>query len=207
MEHAPQIAVAWLIYLAAAIAPGPDFLVIAGETLRGSRARGLLAALGVSTGTCVWVSGTSLGLVLVLAEFSQLSYLLRLLGGLYLLYLGFRTLRGAVAPGRADAAAAKTQGGLGRAYLSGLLANLGNPKTAVFFLSVLALLAAPDTPAWVHLATGTGMVAISIGWYSLVAVALSHPRVGRAYGRLRRWIDAVIGGLFAAFGGHLILSR
>ena len=207
MEYAPQIAAAWLIYLAAAIAPGPDFLVIAGETLRGSRSRGLFAALGVSTGTCVWVSGTSLGLVLMLAEFSQFSYMLRLLGGLYLLYLGFQALRSAVAPRRVEAAAARTQGGPARAYLSGLLANLGNPKTAVFFLSVLALLAAPGTPAWVHLVTGMGMVAISIGWYSLVAVALSHRRVGRAYGRLRRWIDAVIGGLFTAFGGHLILSR
>jgi threonine/homoserine/homoserine lactone efflux protein len=206
MEHASNIAGICLIYLFAAMSPGPNLLVIAATATGSSRTHGLCTALGVSTGTLVYTALTMLGLTVVLREMAFLSAALRLGGGAYLIYLGTGALRRAAIP----------DGGLGMrrspafaspraAYASGLLTNLGNPKAIVFYLSLLGILVTPDTPTHVRVAGGGGIVCLSLGWHALFAVVCSAPATRQVYGRARRWIDGGFGCLLLAAGGRLVL--
>jgi threonine efflux protein len=207
MDHASDIVAICGIYLLAAMSPGPNLLVIAGTAMGTSRTHGLYAALGVSAGTLAYTCVTMLGLAIVLREMASLSTALRLGGGAYLAYLGARALRSAAFPDDAGSIRSRAPASLRAAFTSGLLTNLGNPKALVFYLSLLAILVTPDTPAHVRVLGGTGIVLLSLGWHALVAASFSAPAARHVYGRARRWIDGCVGCLLLAAGGRLVLSR
>ena len=85
-------------------------------------------------------------------------------------------------------------------WLVGFLTNIGNAKALAFFTSIFALLLPANPPLWLDAAILVGMVGISAGWFSLVALLFSLGPVARAYRRAQRWIDAITGGVFVALG-------
>lgn len=80
------------------MSPGPDFVVTIRYATAGSRRHGVMAALGVAAGCTVWAVGSLLGLSVLLSEVRWLYDLVRLVGALYLVYLGVRTILGAKRP-------------------------------------------------------------------------------------------------------------
>jgi threonine/homoserine/homoserine lactone efflux protein len=202
-----MLATLYGVYLAAAIAPGQDFLAIAGCSLGGSRRLGVMAALGVAAGTAVWVAGALLGLTALLAGSEALVTGLRIAGGAYLIHLGFVVLRASFRAQPGEDVAPLPVRTARAAFLTGFLANMGNPKTAIFFVSLTSVFITPDTPAWVRLAGGLGMIAIAAVWYSLAACLLSLGRVRRSYLHLRGLIDRVLGAALAGLGLSLLLGR
>lgn len=195
------------VYLAAAIAPGQDFLAIAGCSLGGSRRLGVLAALGVAAGTTVWVAGALLGLTALLSRSAELVTILRVAGGAYLIYLGVVVLRGSLRSGTDQDVAPLLVRTDSAAFLTGFLANMGNPKTAIFFVSLTSVFITPDTPLWVRLSGGLGMIAIAAVWYSLAACLVSLGRVRRSYLLCRSVIDRILGVALAGFGLSLLMGR
>ena len=122
------------------VTPGPDTALTINNALRGGRAGGILTALGVAVGQLIWALATSVGLVAVLLASEPLFYAVKLAGAAYLVVLGVRSLLAALrsdpVPTRRDA------GGVERlrptvAVRQGIVNNLGNPKMAAFFASVL----------------------------------------------------------------------
>jgi threonine efflux protein len=198
------LAVHWL----AMMTPGPNTLLVTRTALARSRRAGVLAAFGITLGNLVWSTTAIAGLALVIARVGWLYDAVRVLGGLYLLYLAWRLWR---APSfRPDAtAAAPAAGGtdaLGT-VLQGLLTNLANPKSALYFTSIFAAFFPPGTPAWL-IAAAVPLVAVScFAWYCGLACAFSLPRARRVYLRAARLLDRVAGTLFALFGLRLLLTR
>lgn len=208
-----EIVSIYVVYLAAAMTPGPNLLVIAGTALGTSRGYAVATALGVSTGTAVYAAVTMLGLSALLAELSFLSTLVRVCGGAYLIYLGVRALqrarwrmRGARAVDALATAPLRTGQSLAAAYVTGLLVNLSNAKAIVFYLSLMSLVVTPVTPVSVKVVGGLGMVALSVAWYATVAVALSASRVRAAHRHAAGWIDAALGVSMLAVGTRLLLA-
>jgi threonine/homoserine/homoserine lactone efflux protein len=120
----------------------------------------------------------------------------KLAGAAYLIYLGARSLLAAVR--RATATHARSQSG--SELRQGLLSNLGNPKMAIFFSSLL--------PQFGHsfaalLALGLLFCALTLTWLSLYAIAVA--RAGDVLRRppIRRTIDAVTGTALVALGVRL----
>ncbi|HEY2074219.1 MAG TPA: LysE family translocator, partial [Gaiellaceae bacterium] len=109
--------------------PGPDTALIVRNTLFGGRANGVRTAAGVVTGLAVWTIAASAGLAAIIAASHPLFTTLRIGGAAYLVWLGIQTLRG-----RHALDAEHRHGG---GYRQGLLSNLGNPKVAIFFTSLL----------------------------------------------------------------------
>lgn len=130
-------ATSWRLFLTAAlvlaILPGPGMLYVLARTLGGGRRAGAAAALGTATGGFGHVVGAAVGLSAVLATSAAAYSAVRYAGAAYLLYLGLRTLfeRGGDGPRVASATSAR------RAYRQGVLTELLNPKTALFFLAFL----------------------------------------------------------------------
>ncbi|THF62254.1 LysE family translocator [Pseudothauera rhizosphaerae] len=181
------------IHFLALLSPGPDFFLIARTALAGGwrRATGVCLGIALANGACIALAFGGLSL---LRPGSTLFVVLQGAGALYLLHLGHLFVRHAgQAALRHDAMAGGTAGpapsgpswrqGLGMGLLSGML----NPKNALFYASLAAMLAGTGTPAW-RLACGLWMFCAVLGWDLLVALAIGHRAV---LARFSRWLPAL----------------
>ena len=116
------------------ITPGPAVLYIVARTIDQGRRAGLVSMLGVHVGTLVHVAAAAAGLSAVLAASAAAFGAVKLLGAAYLIYLGLRRI---LARPAASTSAAGRERRLRRAFLDGVVVNVLNPKTALFFLAFL----------------------------------------------------------------------
>ena len=132
-----------LASLALAIVPGPAVLYIVAQSVQGGRRAGVVSALGVSTGGMVHVAAAVIGLSAVLAASATAFTIVKIAGAVYLVWLGIRTLLSrddSIAGRRAEPTMART-------YRQGVIVNVLNPKTALFFLAFLPQFVDPDRGA------------------------------------------------------------
>jgi threonine/homoserine/homoserine lactone efflux protein len=183
------------------VTPGQDTALTIRNTLRGGRRGGVLTACGVATGQCAWALATSAGLAALLVASEPSFRALRWLGVSYLVYLGLSSLHRAVRRERASNTVLLRKT---RPYRQGVLSNLGNPKMAVFFSSLL--------PQFAHsfaglLVLGLVFATMTLTWLSAYAFAVA--RAGDVLRRpaVRRVIDAVVGAVLVAFGVRLATER
>jgi threonine/homoserine/homoserine lactone efflux protein len=195
------VAVLFLEFLGVAalviVTPGQDTALTIRNTLTSGRRGGVLTAAGVCSGQFVWAVATSFGLAAVLVASEVAFQVLRWFGAAYLVLLGLQSLYRAA---RRVQAAGVPPRAKARPFRQGLISNLGNPKMAIFFPSLL--------PQFGHsfgalLALGLIFVAMTFCWLSAYAFAVA--RAGDVLRRpnVKRVIDAVVGAVLVAFGLRL----
>ncbi len=201
MEFVLTIITVFAVFIPALVLPGPDFVAVVRSSMtRGTRA-GLLTTLGVTTGLCLYATLSLLGLSALLVEFQWLTWLVRILGGCYLIYLGIRLLRaGPATPEKNETEAAGRYGAL----LFGFLVTLTNPKAIVLFASVFATAVTPATPAWVMVLMIVLVGCASLIWYSAVTLFMSSAPVVRRFQNARHRIERAAGVCFIGIGGKVI---
>lgn len=187
------------------VSPGPSFVMIARTAVSSSRSNGLAAALGMGAGGVLFALAALLGLQAILLAVPSLYLVLKVAGGLYLAYLGFRIWSSAKHR-------LVVQGGSGggdslpRSLALGFVTQVSNPKTAIVYASVFAAF----LPAAPSVSFGFALVsmvfAIEAGWYSIVALALSSERPRRAYLRYKASVDRMAGGVMMLLGLKLVLG-
>ncbi len=180
------------IWFAATMTPGPDFLVTTRTAMLHGRDAARRTVLGLAVGTAGWGLAGFFGIHALFLAAPFLYVALKLGGGAYLIFLGLRLL------------ASGLRGG--SAFRLGLITNLANPKAALFTTSLFAATLPPSPPAWLGVAAAAIMTAICLGWYTLVAQALTTGHVAALFARARRWIDRVAGAAFVGFGLELALD-
>ena len=184
------------------VTPGQDTALTIRNTLARGRRGGVLTAAGVSTGQCAWTLLTSLGLAALLLASEPAFLALKIVGALYLIWLGIHSLVDAVR-GVRQTHVAPSRLAPQTAYRRGLLSNLGNPKMALFFTSLLPQFA-PHDASFVQLASlGLLFCVTTLLW--LTGYALVVARLGDILrrSRVRRALDAVTGTVLVAFGARL----
>jgi threonine/homoserine/homoserine lactone efflux protein len=187
--------------------PGQDTALTIRNTLAGGRRSGVSTAAGVAAGQAVWTVAASAGVVALLTASEPVFRALKLAGAAYLVYLGVQSLwtavRGRGKPRPYGGGAGHARPSPRRALREGLLSNLGNPKMAVFFASLLPQFAPEGSASFaVLLALGFLFCAMTLAWLSLYAVAIS--RLGRLLTTtVRRTLDAVTGVVLVALGYRL----
>jgi threonine/homoserine/homoserine lactone efflux protein len=184
--------------------PGQDTALTIRTTLTGGRRGGIATAGGVAMGQAVWTIAASAGVVALLSASEPLFRALKLLGAAYLVYLGLQSLWAAVGR-RTHQSTMCTSAPLSprRALRQGVLSNLGNPKMAVFFASLLPQFA-PEGDASIAalLALGFLFCAMTFAWLTFYATAVA--RLGRLLtGSVKRALDAVTGLVLTALGLRL----
>jgi threonine/homoserine/homoserine lactone efflux protein len=189
------------VWLLAVVSPGPAFLVLSRMAAGRSRAAALGTALGIALGALLFAALTMWGLAAVVTRISWVGYALRIAGAVYLIYLGVALLRSR--PGaQLDAAPAGPSDAL-HGLRTGLLTALTNPKAIAFFLSLFAVALPPDLTAGGKVLLLAAGFMIELGWYALVALALSTRRLREGYARMRITIDRVLGSALIALGVRL----
>jgi RhtB (resistance to homoserine/threonine) family protein len=194
------------IWFAATLTPGPDFLVTTRTAMLHGRAAARRTVLGLAVGTAAWGLAGFFGIHALFLAAPFLYVALKLGGGAYLVFLGVRLLMSGFARAQPDELEAARTLGVGSAFRLGLITNLANPKAALFTTSLFAATLPPSPPAWLGVAAASIMTAICLGWYSLVAQALTTGHVAALFARARRWIDRVAGAAFVGFGLELALD-
>lgn len=198
----------WLVFLGAAalfaIIPGPGILYVLARSLRGGRADGIRSSLGNGIGALAHVAAAAVGLSAVLAASATAFTVVKLLGAAYLIYLGLRALfeRDHVRPDVPDRPARRRRAGRS-AVVQGMITELLNPKTALFFLAFLPQFvdpaAGPVAPQMLVLGTLlVGLGVLSDGTYALLAAGAG--RRLRSATATRRVLERTSGGVFVGLG-------
>ena len=184
--------------------PGPDTALIVRNTLTGGRPSGIATAGGVTMGILIWVLAASAGVVALLRASEPLFQALKLAGAAYLVYLGLVSLLAAVAR-RPHEQRLRSSASLlpGRAFRQGLLSNLGNPKIAVFFASLLPQFVPDGSGAFAgSLALGLLFATMGLSWLAMYAIVVA--KLGDVLsGQVRRVLDAITGAILVALGIRL----
>lgn len=196
----------WAAFGLALLSPGPNFAVILGTAATAGRPAATRVAVGMAAGEAVWGFAAVFGAAALAARHPLVAAVLRVGGGGFLLYLALTSLvaatRPAPAPRAAPSAARGERGGVGR----GLTLMLLNPKAGAFWVSLTGVLLGPGAPAAVGVAAVLGAVLMSLLWHAALARALSAGAVARAYARVRRGLDALLGAVLGALGLRLVLG-
>jgi len=186
--------------------PGPDTAITISGTLGGGRRGGVCTALGVSCGQAVWTLAASAGISALLVASEPAFLTVRYLGAAYLLYLGLHAIWSAAKrePAAPAAAGEPARRGALACYRRGLLSDLGNPKMAVFFTSLL-----PQFGAGFASLALLGLMFCAMTFLWLACYALAVAKAGDVLRRqsARRVLGAVTGSVLVALGVRLAIEQ
>lgn len=185
------------------MSPGPSFILVARTSVAISRSHGFTTAIGMGIGGSVFAALALLGLQAVLLGVPILYMILKMLGGFYLFYLAIIIWRDAKQLIHIDNISENSTS-LYESFKLGLITQLSNPKTAIFYGSVFAALLPPTLPTSNVLTLMLAIFILETGWYSLVAYALSSARPRQIYLHLKTFLDRLASGVIGILGLKLI---
>ena len=195
-----------------AVTPGPGIFYVLVRSLHGGRREGIISTGGSTVGGLAHVAAGAVGVSALLATSAVLFGALKIAGALYLIYLGVQALRErdhAPLPVDLAAPAAGPTRGAGDAFRQGVLSEVLNPKTALFFLAFIPPFIDPaaglPVPAQ-FLLLGSLSVALNSAADLVVALAAGSLAAHLQSPRWGRWVRRFKGGSFIGLGVTLGLS-
>ncbi len=195
--------------MVAMVAPGPDMLFILGCGMRGGPRAGLLATAGVATSEAIHVAAAAAGLAALFTAVPVAFATVRIVGGIYLVYLGIQTIRNR--RGAGAELAENNEKIIGRrAYFNGLMTNLLNPKMVTFTLAFLPQFVDPRLGHLGLQFAVLGVILIVLEFMVDGAVGVLAGRIGKWLRRRRtaqRRLDVATGGIFIGLGVRLAAQR
>jgi threonine/homoserine/homoserine lactone efflux protein len=201
------IGLIFLALLAGVVSPGPSFVQVARIAVSRSRADGLAAAVGMGLGALVFALLALAGLQALLAALPGVYMALKVVGGLYLMWIAVQIWRGAHQPlemGGDDKDASRRT--VLQSFRQGLVTQLSNPKIVVVYSSVFAALLPAQFPLPAAMLVLAGVLVMETGWYAVVAVVLSSSVPRAAYLRSKAVVDRTAAGAMGLLGLRLVAT-
>jgi len=196
--YLPGVFLAYSAFLLAIASPGPNILAVIGTSMSVNRTSGMSLAMGVATGSFTWALLTVFGLSAILATYASALLFIKIFGGLYLLWLAYKSFKSAASSH--DIEAKELAGGRRTPFgyfQRGYIIQMTNPKAALAWIAIISLGLQEGAPLWVGAVIVLGTFALSIVIHLLYAVAFSTPVMVRVYGKARRVIQGALGAFFA----------
>jgi threonine/homoserine/homoserine lactone efflux protein len=188
------------------VVPGPSVLYIVTQSVSHGRRAGMASVAGITTGTLVHIAAATVGLSALLASSALAFDVVKYLGAAYLILVGLRRLLGLE---RADEAEPPPARSLGRYYRQGIVVNVLNPKTALFFLAFLPQFVDPSRgAAWAQILL-LGLLFACLGMLSDGCWALVAGTLGERFRRSARFPKVqryVSGSVFVGLGAVAAFS-
>ncbi|WP_281645155.1 LysE family translocator [Parendozoicomonas sp. Alg238-R29] len=194
------------VCLLGAISPGPSLAVVLRNTMNGSRLHGVATGVSHSMGIAFYALIVTTGISVLITETPLAFRFITWGGALYLAWLAINAFKASAditQGGEANKTAELTIAGAAR---QGFLISFLNPKIAVFFLALFSQFVKPGAE-WVQqeiiVLTATAVDGI---WYSLVALAFSHPRLMPAIQKKAGFINKLTGTVLLLIAIRIVLS-
>jgi threonine/homoserine/homoserine lactone efflux protein len=176
--------------------PGPSVLYIIATSVEGGRRHGLLSVAGVHIGSLVHIVAAVAGLSALIVSSAIAFSTVKYVGAAYLVYVGIRKWLERDEP--LEAAARPPRSGR-RVFTQGIVVNVLNPKTALFFLAFLPQFVDRDRTVWTQIAV-LGLCWVALGLLSDGAYALAGGTIGKLIRRRRKAVRYASGGIFVGLG-------
>lgn len=188
-----------------ALTPGPDSFLTLRYSLRGLRS-GIAAGAGAAIGQLGWALLVGVGLAAIIEQSAEVYQVIKLIGGLYLVYLGIQAFRHRK-DGGTDAASPVAAGSARRAFLAGLVSNLTNPKVGLFFLAIVPQFLPEGASAfWMTMLLGATLTVIGGLYLMLLALVAAKANAWLNRPRVSRNLERISGGILAVLGIGTIVS-
>lgn len=186
--------------------PGPATLLAAARATSSGARVGIATGAGITVGDILHTIFAVVGLSAIIAASATLFTIIKFLGAGYLIWLGIKAIR--------DKAPAFAEGGprlsAAQAFRQAILAEVLNPKTALFFLAFLPQFVQPENGAVVGQLLVLGVLFTILGFGSTCLFALGAGGLGRYLRRhpaALKWQGKVVGGIYVALGLRLALQH
>ena len=208
MEFTQGLLLITAVHLLAAASPGPDFVMVSQQTLSNGKRAGLFCSLGIALGLSIHITYSAFGLAAVIASSLTMLWLIKILGGSYLIYLGIKGLRSK----QKDMDGNFQNGNIAvhsplKTIGTGFLCNVLNPKAPIYFVSLFTIVLSPDMPLHVIIIYGLWIMFLQFAWFSLVATVLSRPLITNFFKKSGHYIDRILGGTLIVLGVKVIASK
>ena len=197
-----------IVHLFGLMTPGPDFFYVSRMAASNSHRNTVCGIIGIMCGVAVWALAAMLGLAILFATIPTLHGVIMLLGGAYLMYIGFQ-----MAKSRTNAVfepltetELNQNTTIKKEIMKGLFVNLSNAKVVVYFTSVMSLVLVNMTETWQMGLAFLIIVMETFLYFYLISLLFSHPFAKRFYSQYSRYIDNVAGVIFLGFGAFLVYS-
>jgi RhtB (resistance to homoserine/threonine) family protein len=186
------------------VVPGPDTAVVTKNVLLHGRRAALGTSLGVTAGLAAWTIAAAIGVASLVRASTVAFTVLKLIGALYLIWLGIQALRAAhhaAAGAQASRAlSVRPMSALG-GFRQGFLSDIANPKIGVFFTSLLPQFVDPGRPILLpFLVLGTVFVLMTLLWLSAYCLVAARAAQTLQRPRVRAALDRVTGVVLIAIG-------
>ena len=190
--------------LALLLVPGPAVLYVVARSVDQGRPAGLASVLGVGIGSLVHIAFAAIGLSALLASSAAAFSVVKWLGAGYLIWLGLQRL---LARDEEEGPVTLEPERLSRIFLQGVVVNVLNPKTALFFLAFLPQFVDADSGRVWSQALVLGFVFVGLGLVTDSLYALAAGTVGGLIRRRRRALRYGSGGVFIGLGATAALAK
>ena len=200
-----NILIAYTAYAFGAASPGPSNLAVMAIAMNSGRRSALSFALGVVSGSTLWGLLAAFGLSAVMTQYSFAVVLMKLIGGVYLLWLSFKSLRAAMRvtiPQKVDAA---REGSTRTLFFRGLAMHFTNPKAIFVWLSIITL-SLSNTQKTDALPVVLGCSVLGMFIFCGYALLFSTVTARRVYSKLRRCFEGVLAAIFGAAAVRMLVS-
>jgi len=187
--------------------PGPSVLAVMGTAMAQGRTRALALSAGIVSGSLCWGLSAAFSLGALMQRWSAALVVVKVMGGLYLLWMAWQAARKA---GRGIRVDTTLQTGMderyARTYARGAALHLTNPKAIVVWLSVVSLALPQGSGQADALAFVLSCAALSTTIFCCYALAFSTGAARRGYRAAERWVNVLLAGVFAYAGVRMLLS-
>lgn len=194
-----------LAHFLALLSPGPDFVLIVKSTIKNDSKDALGVAFGITFANAVYIGLCLIGVGSILAASAPIMITLKIIGGLFLMYLGIQALRTRkdayhqfdVVPSAHRNSANTT---FLKEFAAGFLSGIFNPKNLLFYLSLFTVVLTPEISLAFKLALGFWMTIVVLVWDIAIIFLLSTPKVRTTFTQAAYYIDKVTGALLGIIG-------
>ncbi|MGP4080014.1 LysE family transporter [Pseudalkalibacillus sp. R45] len=204
MDYMKILGVIVMIHILTMSIPGINFVAVTQTSIRFSKSKGIATALGIATGALIWSSAAAFGVGFLFEKYEWTYNFIRWLGGAYILYIGAKFWLSKEHQIKSiDEKIQSTN--FFRSFLFGLVTNLSNPKSVLFFGSIFTTVLPPGIEQWVRVGAVIAIFLNVVWWHTALALLFSRKVIQNVYLRNKTLMNRLAGSLFIIFGIQLFL--
>ncbi|GAC35580.1 LysE family translocator [Paraglaciecola polaris] len=200
-----------IAHFLALLSPGPDFVLVVKSAIRNEGKNAIGVALGIASANALYIGLCLIGVGSILAASVTVMIVLKVIGGLFLIYLAVQALRASKSSyENLDIAehshSNKIKATFFKEFITGFMSGILNPKNLLFYLSLFTVVLTPDVGLAFKLGLGIWMTAIVFLWDLSIIFLLSTPKVRSKFTKLAYYIDKVTGAILGIIGFAIVKS-
>ncbi len=208
LSYLPYMWPAYVAYVINVASPGPANFAIIGTSISQGRRAGLITALGIASGSLTWATAAALGLAALLRNYAIALEIMKVLGGIYLIYLAWKAYKSARLPDSKVALGnTKTNYTARQLWLRGYAVHVTNPKAIFAWLAIISLGLPENAPTSAILLIIAVCMSSSLLIFTTYAMVFSTSHALRGYKAARRWIEGTMAVFYSVAGLKLLTSR